>query len=165
MRRILLALVVLAAGCGGSSDEGFTIDGDEAIGGVARDATVREIVQAFGNPTSRRGQYETCTLEWPSRGMTMESYYPLGEKDPCGPEARHLSTIVADERWTTSEGLAVGDAVERLRELYPEASDLGGGRWALTVRPVAGVDLPTLEARVENGRVVSFTVHGPRTAG
>lgn len=142
----------------------FVIVRDVSIGGFARDGTVRQAIIVFGQPVRRESlAYDQCRLSWPRYGVTMETYYTNATLDPCGPRGRHTSTTVTDRRWRTSAGLKIGDSLRRLRELYPRARVDTSGKWRLTTRTFAGVAFPGLEARVVNGRVVSFTVYGPRS--
>jgi len=161
-RSFLLFAVLFAGACGGSNGD-FVIEGDESFGGFARDATVAQAVERFGEPESRNGagSRDRCTLRWPSLGLTMETFEASSSERACGSEGKHVSSTLRGERWETSEGLKVGDPTARLRELYPGAVQQGN-LWWLTTRQFVGLDFPGLEVRVENGSVVSFTVYGPK---
>lgn len=162
MRLLALLVGLVLAGCGGS-DGDFVLEGDESFGGFARDGTVAEAVERFGEPESRNGagNRDRCTLRWPSLGLTMETFEASSPERACGPEGKHVSSTLRGERWETSEGLKIGDPTARLRELYPDAVQQGN-LWWLTTRQFAGLAFPGLEARVANGNVVSFTVYGPK---
>jgi hypothetical protein len=157
-----LALAALAAPTGDAAPT-FVITGDVNIGGFRRDATVKRAIEVFGLPAGRESfGYEECVLKWPAFGITMTAFYNAGRSDPCGPLGRHVRTTVTDGRWRTATGLRIGDTLRRLRALYPRAKNQGNGVWWLKTRWF-GVALPTLETKIERGRVGSFTVHGPRT--
>ena len=155
-----LALFVPAA----SAKTDYVIVRDESVGGFPRTGTVREAIQVFGTPTTRENQqYDECKLSWRAHGVVMQTYYTNGALDPCGPEGQHKSSTVSDRRWRTSKGLEIGEALSELRKLYPRAQKETPGRWRLTTRPFAGLPYPGLAASVKNGRVLSFTVYGPRS--
>jgi hypothetical protein len=157
-----LAIAALIAPAGYAAPT-FLIAGDVNIGGFRREATVKRAIEIFGSPASREPLgYEECVLRWPAFGVTMTSFYNAGRSDPCGPLGRHVRTTVTDLRWRTTSGLRVGDTLRRLRALYPRAKNQGNGVWWLKTRSF-GVPLPTLETKIERGRVASFTVYGPRT--
>jgi hypothetical protein len=158
-----LGLVVLvASACG--SDDGYVIVRDESIGGFPGDGTVEEARDIFGEPTTTAPDFELCTITWKSDGIVMDTYASQNSGvDPCGPDGMHKSTTVTDERWRTSEGLAVGDRLADLRRLYPMAQDEGNGRWRLLTVSLAGLPVPSLAATIEGGRVAAFTLYGPRS--
>lgn len=168
--RTILALasgLALALGAvpAAAATPAFTITRDVSIGGFKRDGFVRQAVSLFGNPASRTEEgYDRCKLTWPGRGITMISFYPQGDLDPCGASARHVSTTVTDRRWKTSVGLRIGDPVRRMRTLYKRALRDSGTSWILIARSFGGTTVPGLAADVRNGRVVSLTVYGPRLA-
>lgn len=156
-----VALVAVAAA---GAKTNYTITGDVSIGGFPRSGTLEQAIEVFGEPTSRKSDgYEVCTLSWRSSGVTMQRLYALGQGDPCGPESRHRSTTVTDERWKTARGLDIGDPLKELRKLYPKAQRDAPGTWRLTTRRFAGLPYPGLEATVKRGRVVKFTVYGSRS--
>lgn len=143
----------------------FVIVRDVSVGGFPRDGRVQSAITVFGEPTVRQIEgFDKCHLEWPTLGVSMETYYTGGTTDPCGPEGRHASTTVTDRRWRTAVGLKMGDTLKKLRQLYPRAQRDEPGVWWLKTRSFAGFPFPGLEARIKNGHVVSFTVYGPRSA-
>jgi hypothetical protein len=156
--------VVFVSGCG--SKDRFVIAHDISVGGFPTTGTVRQAVKVFGQPSSRDqgGAFDQCRLTWPSLGLTMQTYYTGGALNPCGPAARHASSTVTSHKWHTTDGLKIGDSLSRLRQLYPEAQKESANKWQLIGRSLAGVPFPGLEAALKNGRIVSFTVYGPRSA-
>lgn len=161
---IIVASVVLLAPAAAAAPS-FVIVRDESVGGLPRHGTVAQAIQVFGQPATRENLgYDQCRLTWPMYGVTMNTSYTGATSDPCGPEGRHKSTTVTDRRWRTSAGLKVKDPLRRLRALYPKAVKTAPGVWRLKARPFAGLAFSSLEAKVVNGSVVSFTLYGPRSA-
>ena len=129
---------------------------------------VAQAIQVFGEPSARQIAGDTCRLSWGEHGVVMETYYlNLGNEgpNPCGPRGRHKQTTVTGERWRTLKKLEIGDPLSKLRMLYPRAQKESATRWRLATRRSFGISFPSLEATLKRGRVVSFTVHGPRTLG
>jgi len=157
---VLAASVVIAPTAG--ADPTFVIERDVNIGGFPRDGNVRAAIATFGQPSRRDGEFSTCTLFWSRWGLSMKTHYPGGDVDPCGVEARHASSTVTDRRWRTSAGLKIGNPVARIRARYPRAVNEGKGLWRLTTRMFARLPFAGLEAKVSKGRIVSFTIYGPR---
>lgn len=173
MRAVIVAVVALVATAAAirvigvavsddPSERSYVIVGDESVGGFRQDGTLAEAVEVLGIPTATETGYTNCTLTWRGAGIVMETFYSAGSRDPCGPEALHVSTTVTGERWTTDRGLRIGDGGARLRELYPKAEPGAEGVWVLKRRPAPGLSFPSLEAKVTNGRVVSLKLYGPR---
>lgn len=159
---VVLAVLVAVPAALGKTD--YVIKGDVSVGGFPRDGTVQQAIAVFGRPTTRElVGFDTCTLSWRAHGVVMKTYYTLGTLDPCGPSGRHASTTVTTKRWKTSKGLDIGDPLRELRKLYPKAQKDAPGKWRLTTKPFAGIPYPGLEATVTNGRVVAFTVYGPKS--
>jgi len=152
-------MLVPAAG----ADPTFVIQRDVSIGGFPRDGKLPAAIATFGQPGRKDAAFQSCRFVWPRWGVTMNTHYPGGTLDPCGHEARHVSTTVTDSRWRTSAGLKIGDPAARIRARYRSAVNEGRGVWRLTTRMFAGLPFAGLEAKVVKGRVVSFTVHGPRS--
>lgn len=161
---LILAAAVIAVPAA-SAKPTFTIDRDVNVGGFKRDARIRQAFAVFGAPSGRREEgFDRCTLTWRSHGVTMETFYPQGNRDPCGADAYHVSTTVKDRRWKTTAGLRIGDTISRMRTLYKRAARDSTSSWTLIPRNYFGLEFPGLSAKVANGRVVSLTVHGPRRA-
>jgi hypothetical protein len=169
-RAIALALASAAAAVvvatpSAAPTPSFVITGDTSIAGFPRDGKVRRALALFGQPQRREpyGYEDACLLVWPVWGITMVAYYTGSQSERCSPDAKHRSTTVTGSRWRTSLGLKIGDPLARLRKLYPKAFREKPGVYWLKTRPFAGLAFPGLEAKIVNGRVASFTVHGPRS--
>lgn len=159
---LLVALVLVPAAAAKPS---FLIVGDVNVGGFPRTGTVKQAIQVFGQPIPAEPAYDTCTLQWPSYGVTMNSFYTNGALNPCGPSGKNKSVTVTGHGWHTSKGLKMGDPLAKMRKLYPRATKESAGLWQLTNRPFAGLPFPGLEAKLnKKGRVVALTVYGPRTS-
>lgn len=157
----IVAIRVAAAVTGDDPIErSYLIVRDESIGGFPRDGTTQAAIELLGAPTARIAGFNQCTLEWPARGIKMES--SLTAANPCGPKGKHLSTTVTDKRWETDAGLKVGDPAARIQELYPDAGvPTSDGIVELFTRDFSGLPLPSLTATVANGRITAFTLYGP----
>jgi len=141
----------------------FTVVRDESVGGFPRNGTIGAAVEALGLPTARiPGGTNQCTLTWPSRGITMETFFG-NVGNPCGVKGNHVSTTVTDKRWETDKGLRVGDPAARIQELYPDAGSASSdGIVEIFTRDFSGLPLPSLTATVAKGRVTALTLYGPR---
>jgi hypothetical protein len=148
-----------------------TIYGDWRIAGfrVRANGTLGGAVRALGAPTSKRRIFpnrEGCRVVWRRLGVRM-LFYNLGGQDPCSRRYGYFSDATIDRaRWRTGRGLAVGQSVERLRDLYPGARYHRGGfygsGWWLVVRHSiigTGGSYPGLLARSRDGRVTAFVVN------
>jgi hypothetical protein len=129
--------------------------------------TLAGAIQAFGQPSNC---IEGDQIEWKRDGLRLPFDAPE-DSPPCGssrqpvPEGGYAQL---SDRWRTPNGLAVGDSVERLRELYPQAVlrryDGAGGTvtgWWLVTRAYRDPDrhsVPGLIARTERGRVSAYVV-------
>lgn len=141
-------------------ERSFLIVRDESIGGFPRDGTNQAAIELLGTPTARIPGFNQCTLEWPARGIKMET--SLTGANPCGPEGKHLSTTVTDKRWETDAGLRIGDPAGRIQELYPDAGPPNSdGIVEIFTRDFSGLPLPSLTANVVKGRVTALTLYGP----
>jgi hypothetical protein len=157
---LLLAAAVVAA------SPSTVIQADERIGAFAvkRDGSLGGLVEAFGRPSSlRRTGTAGCIARWRPLRMQVR-LYNLGGRDPCSREGgRFGRAFLAGRRWRTSKGLRIGDALPRLRTLYPRATRYGSWWWLVTRRTPFGLGgrYAGLAAKVSSGRVVSFRVEYP----
>jgi hypothetical protein len=171
MHRVVLlvlasvAAVAAAATPSAAAPPSYVITGDTSIAGFPRDGKLGRAVTLFGQPQIRDPfGFDTCRLVWPVWGITMTVAATSNPAGACGPDAKHQRSTLAGPRWRTSAGLKIGDPLARLRQLYPKAWKEKPGIWWLKTRSLAGLPFPGLEAKLVKGRVVSFTVHGPRGA-
>ena len=121
-------------------------------------------VEAFGRPTSlRAGEGASCTVRWGPLGLKMR-FAAWTPPNPCAQASlRRASwegaTLYAG-RWSTREGLRLGDPLAKLRRLYPTATAPHGTTrtWALvSVRGEVGLTV-YLAALVRSGHVASIAV-------
>lgn len=171
MGRVLVVLAcsaVLAATAGGATPS-TSIAGDERIGGfrVKTDGTLGGATRAFGRPRLRKTSDSSCTATWRPLSLTI-FFYNLGGDDPCSAAGGKFGRAIArGAGWRTTKGLRSGDAVARLRALYPRARFHRGTRFfwpaGYWLAPRAdrfggGGSYPGLLAETRGGRVVAFHV-------
>ena len=162
--RAALALFLVASLAGATSD--FTIVAGptrsaERIGpyrfGV--DPSYAAAVKAFGQPTSLAAEPPkgVCIARWAKLGLAIR--FGPEPADPCAPASSRRITwagaTVSSRIWRTAAGLRVGDAVARLRRLYPAARSAGGG-WLLVYRRGEVGLTVYLQAHVRVGRVTAL---------
>jgi hypothetical protein len=149
----------------------YQIDGNSTYAGA---------VAAFGASSSCRLMKRDpshALAAWRALGVVIElrtyGSLPRGKTGCTASRLIHVHTVRAtDHRWHTSRGLAVGDAVQRLRHLYPSAKSarsLPGwyeqGYWLVT-RRVGGYEgigglkplAPVLMAETRHGRVSALVL-------
>ena len=122
--------------------------------------TVRRAVRVFGDPTSRRGAGEACSIRWARFGLRIK-FANFGGSIACGPRGLAQKAIITgDRRWRTAAGLHIGDSVARLRRLHPNAKRTPRGfRLVEGVLPFGRpVTYAVLGARVSGGQVTAFTL-------
>jgi hypothetical protein len=114
---------------------------------------LRLIVRRFGPAPSHVASGQRCLLTWPAAGLRLTLV--------AGQRACARGTIfgVAMWRraWKTRADLRIGDAVSRLRRLYPGATHRQSGWWRLH-RGGSRVAAGGLFAHVNHGRVDEFWV-------
>lgn len=163
---IVVAFVIFVPAASAETD--YVVVRDASIGGFPRNGLVAQAIEVFGTPAERQIDGDTCRLSWGAHGVVMDTYFlNFGNEgpNPCGPQGRHKSTKVSGERWRTSKKLEIGDPLSKLRMLYPRAQKESPTRWRLLTRRSFGISFPSLEATIKRGRIISFTVYGPRTLG
>ncbi len=145
--------------------------GVQNLGGFhpLRNPTVGAAVKAFSRPSSRRPRYggSGCEVSWRKIGLKMTfAYYGGGggRTAACGANRGVAKSALiqgsAAERWQTSRGIRIGDSLEQLERLYPNAVEWEGDYWlAIGFSPV-GEDssYPVLAAMVRNEAVRGFEV-------
>jgi hypothetical protein len=182
----LATTAVILGSAGASTSRGsFTISASSTrmrIGDyrVDKNSTYAGAVAALGQSSSCRVVHRDpshALAAWRPLGLVVElSTYgsvPRGKTGCIAPRSIHVHTIRAvDHRWRTLRGLRVGDAVPRLRHLYPSAKPARGlagwyepGYW-LATRRVGGYEgigglkpfAPVLVAETKHGRVSAFVL-------
>ena len=147
----------------------FTIRGDWRMGSFAvkKDGTLRGAVDAFGQPTTKIRNGESCVVRWTQHGLRV-FFYNLGGNNPCRGKFGFFSNARAKgPHWRTNRDLAIGDGERRLQNLYPNASFHAAEQgfwpagWWLVKRPnqfgTSG-SYPGLLAHMHDGRVQAFHV-------
>jgi hypothetical protein len=118
----------------------------------------------YAQATAAFGRASTCRVlpgkksraVWTPLGLTMQFIVTPGSL--CSsPAGMLLQTVtVTGAHWKTSDGLAIGDPVTKLRRLYPSAT-LHPGNDSL-VKIDRGADHALLSAVVRSGRVRGFSL-------
>jgi hypothetical protein len=134
---------------------------------VEDDSTVDGAIDVLGLPTAREPRRTDCTMRWDQHGVIMQ-FVNLGGSDPCM-FGQFCSASIDGRDWRTSTGLAPGDPVRRLWDLYPRAREIPDGaviRYVLErgTAPCGEGAEGGLEAWTAGGRVghlrVSFQAAG-----
>lgn len=124
-------------------------------------------IAAFGRPSARgkdTPESNVCTVRWETQGIDVGFAWAAG---PCRAtnlgRATWAGMRLFGGRWTTSEGLRVGDQVARIRRFYPKARFVSRppapGEWWLVVERMGELGVqPLLVAEVGAGRVIAFRV-------
>lgn len=158
-------------------DEG-TDTGERTV--TSRDATVTRVGPflprsgdagaqvAFGTPSQTVELGLSCLREWPDLGLAI-GFASLGVAAPCDGAVQTVSIggLTGEQAgWRTAEGLALGDGLDELRALYPEARQVGPGVSFLLPRrgtvyllreaALFGTRVPVLSARVDGERVIGL---------
>lgn len=121
----------------------------------------------FGKPASIKKvgskQDPDCLLSWPRRRVTAEFFHGYGglQGGSCV-SGSGTYTVTFGSGWRTSAGLAVGDRVARVKQIYPGA-DQHGSDWTLISDNAGWGIVKTLQASVKNGTVVSLILAGPES--
>jgi hypothetical protein len=108
-----------------------------------RPPSIARAIVAFGRPTStKRTSRVSCTLTWHTLGLHA-TFVSLGTAYPtratCVARLGVMQTAtVSGTGLKTQAGLQVGDTVDRLKELHPEAYFQEGGFWLATAPAVMG---------------------------
>jgi hypothetical protein len=182
LRGTACVAALAAAGAASAAGESWTVRASatfQHLGAweITRDATYADARAALGpadSCTVRPGDPRSATARWATGvrvALRTYSSLPPGKNGCTAPARIYVHTArVAGPRWHTSFGLRVGDAVARLRSLYPRASAHSGlegwygrGYWLVTRRSAcvgdcarAFVTVPQLVAEVSGGRVSAF---------
>jgi hypothetical protein len=161
MRLLLVALVVaLGTATLGSAATSRVIRGDEWISSFAvkKNGKLGGAVGAFGAPSSTKRGDGTCLVRWSSLGVTI-TFYNLGGQDACGRSTGFFrSATISGRGWRTSQGLAIGNSLARVRALFPKAERHGTRWWLVSRFTQATGRYPGLSASVHGGKVADFQV-------
>ena len=164
-RRLVLLVVpaaaaVLAAAAAHAAP--YVIVGDTSVAGLRigradpADARLR-----FGAPSaSRRAGPYACVASWRRIGL-VATFLDLSQGNACRTGVLLRATVTSRGAWRTAVGLRVGDAIVRLKRLYPRARYRRGpagstGYWLVTRRTCelgGRQPYPGLLARVRDRRV------------
>jgi hypothetical protein len=140
----------------------LVVSGDRSVGGVAvGHGTLAQATARFGLPTSQRveGHGLTCHVTWRRLGLTVD-FLDFADH-ACRDGGLVTATMTSRTRWRTALGLRVGDAVARLRRLYPHARLHSDGYWLVPRRSCAETGsnaYPGLLARIRANRVSELVV-------
>ncbi len=93
---------------------------------IVRDATYAGSIAALGEPTTQvQNGRSSCVGTWSAEGLRIE-YWDYGGATACqdGGFAQQITISGQEGRthFVTDRGLAVGDSVARMMDLYPDAS-------------------------------------------
>jgi hypothetical protein len=122
---------------------------------------------SFGAPTATgkdAPNSNLCTVRWESIGLDIGFAGGRGDCTKRGlRRAAWYGMRLWGERWRTARGLRIGDPLERVHELYPNARYVSRppepGEWWLVTGPhEEGGRRPLLVAEVSAGRLVAIRV-------
>lgn len=157
------ALAVLALCAPAPAAESpLVLQADVRVAGFRTHQRLADAIRVFGPPVGRHaraGFRHECDVSWPELGLVMR-FWIRG----CSPSAPFLRATATGERWQTIRHLRIGDRVEHLRDLYPEArgtgSRAGTERWRLFTRG-GSCETGGPTAVTSGGRVVELVVSAP----
>lgn len=154
---VLAALTVVAyaptVGVGASNGP-RVVFADRRIGGFDTHGTLSQAEQIFGHAEKRilRSPYPVCQAVWASVGLRIR-FVGL-----CTEGARFVSALIFGSGWRTTRGLMIGQDIQELRKLYPQAFGplVSGGliRWVIFRRGSS----TGLAVRIRKGRISAFEV-------
>lgn len=107
-----------------SEEKGYVFTYNDVA--MAVDADASQVVEKLGEPDSYF-EYASCAFEGLDKVYTYGSFevntYPMEDKD-C------ISTIIfKDDMITTKEGVGIGDSVDKMKEIYGEATEENTGMY------------------------------------
>jgi hypothetical protein len=149
----------------------YVIQGDQSFGGVSVHGRLRDAIARFGKPTSAHAASSgvvgpSCAVSWRSIGLTILTL-PTGKPSRCSPDAGIARVTVTGRDWRTSLGLEVGISQTWIGVYHPKANLVHGclacrsNEWSLGIsRPACEGTVPTLLARVTNGRISALVILG-----
>jgi hypothetical protein len=119
-------------------------------------ATVPQVREAFGEPSSEAAAGDECRRRWASLGL--EIRFEADGEGACAGEGRILSMALtgapaARAGWNTAEGIRPLQPVDAVERIYPEVGPIGAGAVALVTRPSEFPGPPVLLATIAEGKV------------
>jgi hypothetical protein len=141
------------------------------VGGFhpSRDPSVSAAVKTFRAVDGEHEKYggTACDIHWARFGLTITFGDLSGENNACNVGRADTAVIKGEgpesQRWSTANGLRLGDSVARLRKLYPRAAQHGASWWLVSSVSQIGISCypsgcpyPVLRAKTTRGRVTSF---------
>jgi len=114
---------------------------------------LRLVVRRFGPAPAHVASGQRCLLTWPAAGLRLTL---VARQRGCA-EGTLFGVALWRRVWKTHANLRIGDAVSRLRRLYPAATRRPNGWWRLH-RGGSRVPAGGLFAHVNHGRVDEFWV-------
>ena len=129
-------------------------------------ATVPQVLEAFGEPSSETVAGEECRRGWPSLGLEIKFEGGDGG-DACAEEGRIARLTVtgqpaASEEWRTAEGIRPLQEVRAVERIYPEVGAIDPGTVTLVEPPSGLPGPPVLKVKVARGQVqaLMFPIDG-----
>lgn len=169
--------VLIVGGCGGSGGKTLEISGDGSFAGMRNPGSLAEAIDRFGYPDEiygRRGDIVDCYASWNRYGIKglFQNWGASPGGQVCAPRRDFaLTSVDLRGKWSTDEGLAIGDPVKRMISVYGIRKgercfdEVGrGGVLAWTIRSIGdplggpGARLCTLGAIVAKGKVAGFVM-------
>ena len=161
MRLVVLAVaLVLVVAAAASASGSRVIRSDEWIGSYAvkKNGTLGGAIRAFGKPILTASADGFCDAWWAGLGLRIR-FYNLGGEDPCSRATGFFGEAwITTRGWRTSKGLAMGDSLARLRELFPTAKRHAGRWWLVPRFTQATGSYAGLSAGIRGGTVADFHV-------
>lgn len=151
-------------GAGGTPDLEVLVSPNGAsrlAGWKPRRSTMADGIATLGAPSSLTRSGGVCLVRWDDLGAAVLAG---GGSNPCTAGTATMRWCrLGGSGWHTDRGLAPGDALARLRVLYPKArpTDRTGRNWSLVAGREKGKRTPVqrLRAEVADGAVRALWVH------
>lgn len=127
-----------------------------------RNPTLKRAIRVFGKPSSRHSRLNgnECKVAWKDKRLHIK-FANYGSGNACSRRGGRAQSVVIkrSRKWRTSKHLRVGQSVDHLLRLYPQARQHGRAFWWLKTAYSAvgsGGNYAVLAARVHHGRVNGF---------
>ncbi|MCW2951357.1 MAG: hypothetical protein JWQ48_527 [Conexibacter sp.] len=127
-------------------------------GGYGSEATYRAVVNVLGQPGAvRRGARYECAARWFRHGLRIV-FADYSGLTACTTGGWVQEASMTGARWRTAEGLRIGERVEDLQAVYPDAERHGSVWWLIRAFTPIGESgwYGALIAVVRDGRVTGF---------